>query len=255
MSTQGGLRDQGAHSQIEQSVPEIVPLPEQQEIEPANYKRPCQGTAEDRQSDLCAQWNSADWTKIGSIAAIFGIGALLYQIYLTIQAVEDTGKATRAMERQNEIAWETKDKQLRPYVSFTEPDERPTKPFTRDGRMVFRVKNFGQTPADDVKLFYGSEFVDKPVGWPTIKLPDSPEVFGKLSPGDFRDLVIWLDDMTDDEIHRVTTGKSAVMIRLKLAYELPSGETDGDDVTLWLDQKGWAEGYTRMLSRQDRERS
>lgn len=71
--------------------------------EPDLYKMPCKGTGEDRQSDLCAQWKAVDWTKWGVLVGILGTIALVYQIMLTRAALEDTGKATKAMERQNEL--------------------------------------------------------------------------------------------------------------------------------------------------------
>lgn len=132
--------------QVERSTGQASFVPTAQEIEPSAYKRPCQGTPDDRQSDLCAQWKSADWAKIGTIVAIFGIGALLYQIYLTIQAVEDTGKATRAMERQNEIAEDTARRQLRAYVGVRKV--RISKIGVGEIPVIsFEAVNTGQTPA------------------------------------------------------------------------------------------------------------
>lgn len=63
------------------------------------------------ESDLNAQRQMADWAFGALIIASGGLlvtgtgtGFLLWQIMLTRKAVEDTGKATKAMERQNEIA-------------------------------------------------------------------------------------------------------------------------------------------------------
>jgi hypothetical protein len=91
------------------------------EIDPATAGRanpqalqnraPCEEPKGERESDLCAQWRAANaaedgafWTKWGFWIATIGSSLLLWQIILTRKAVEDTGKATVAMERQNEIA-------------------------------------------------------------------------------------------------------------------------------------------------------
>lgn len=74
-------------------------------------RTPCQNPESETESDLCAQWRaaiagekSAYWTFWGFWATLAGMALLTWQIMLTREAVEDTGKATKAMERQNEIA-------------------------------------------------------------------------------------------------------------------------------------------------------
>src|SRR4249919_2880056 len=175
--------------------------------EPALYKRPCQNTSDDRQSDLCAQWRTVDWTMWGVLVGLFGTAALIYQIMLTREALEDTGKATAAMERQNEIATEVRDRQLRPYVSFmdTSPRNKPGSSFADDRELKLMVKNFGQTPAEDVRLFHASEVRDKPIGWEQIELEYEPESFGKISPTDSRTATISLD-VTDEQASAIADG-------------------------------------------------
>lgn len=74
-------------------------------------RTPCHNPKSETESDLCAQWRaakaaekSADWTLYGVIASALGISLLLWQIMLTREAVEDTGRATMAMREANEIA-------------------------------------------------------------------------------------------------------------------------------------------------------
>ena len=74
-------------------------------------RTPCHNPNSESESDLCAQWKAANaaedsafWTKWGFGVAIVGSSFLLWQIILTREAVKDTGNATLAMQRQNELA-------------------------------------------------------------------------------------------------------------------------------------------------------
>jgi hypothetical protein len=74
------------------------------------YRSPCENPKGHDESDLCAQWKAANaaqdsalWTKWGFWIGVIGSALLLWQIILTRKAVEDTTKATHAMERQNEL--------------------------------------------------------------------------------------------------------------------------------------------------------
>lgn len=85
-------------------------------------RTPCHNPKSESESDLCAQWRaakaaekSADWTLYGVIASAIGISFLLWQIMLTREAVKDTGDATAAMLRQNEIA----ENAQRPWIKIT----------------------------------------------------------------------------------------------------------------------------------------
>jgi hypothetical protein len=89
------------------------------------YRTPCDRPKGKDESDLCAQWKSANaaedsafWTKLGFWVGVIGSALLLWQIMLTRQAVEDTSEATVAMRDANEIARENMEKQLRAYLDF-----------------------------------------------------------------------------------------------------------------------------------------
>lgn len=65
------------------------------------------------ESDLAAQWKAADWVMWAGIlagaqliATVLGLYFVKRTLDATLEAVEDTGKATVAMERQNVIASE-----------------------------------------------------------------------------------------------------------------------------------------------------
>jgi hypothetical protein len=114
-------------------------------------RTPCHKPESETESDLCAQWSaakaaekSANWTLYGVIASAIGISLLLWQITLTREAVEDTGKATAAMERQNVLT----ERQQRPWVTIGISEPFVSK--RSDGMMLVctvDLGNIGATPA------------------------------------------------------------------------------------------------------------
>lgn len=93
------------------------------------YREPCQNPKGNNESDLCAQWRAAKaaeesalWTKWGFWVGIGGMLGLFLTLFYTREAVKDTGDATAAMIRQNEIAeaaqrpWVMPEEVLRPIV-------------------------------------------------------------------------------------------------------------------------------------------
>ncbi len=113
------------------------------------------------ESDLAAQWKAADWVMWAGIIAgtqLIATAAGLYYVKrtldATLEAVEDTGKATKAMERQNELAEETAKRQLRAYVSVT-----PVTISNFDPPGIISVGhtvlNHGQTPAQKMNHIFG----------------------------------------------------------------------------------------------------
>jgi hypothetical protein len=123
---------------------------------PPVYERPCQEGRDNRESDLCAQWKAADsaseaawWAMIATFVTALGTIGLFWQIKLTREAVQDTGKATDAMVDANKIAMLNAVRQSRPYVY-------PSRAwFTIDetGQPVAYIenKNFGNTPAINLR--------------------------------------------------------------------------------------------------------
>ena len=106
------------------------------------------------ESDLAAQWKAANWVMWAGIlagaqlvATAFGLFYIRETLRATLKAVEDTGKATKAMERQNEIASDNAKRQLRAYVTFGEFVLNMDK---ADWKVQLKWNNGGQTPAIEV---------------------------------------------------------------------------------------------------------
>lgn len=105
------------------------------------------------ESDLAAQWQAADWMFWASIIAGAQLAATIIGLYFikgtldaTFEAVQETGKATLAMQETNEIARETMQKQLRAYIGVIIV-EHPV--LSENGTIFAKMKftNYGQTPA------------------------------------------------------------------------------------------------------------
>lgn len=179
---------------------------------------PCQNPKSETESDLCAQWRSAkaneksaDWTLYGVIASLLGISFLLWQIMLTREAVQDTGKATIAMTKSNKIA----ENAQRPWISLNfVPKQISWEANTIYFEIDVVTENVGQSPAFDyslsIEMFFGKDglildlenwFDDESINQkPSRKvlIPKSPEVFPYWRHQAKRS-VVWQGDEGDKE--------------------------------------------------------
>lgn len=135
------------------------------------------------ESDLKAQSHMADWTFWALVIAscslgVTGIGTtlLLWQIMLTREAVVDTGKATKAMERQNDMMAEAD----RPWLL---PD-RVDIGRIEQGGIYFRIrlKNFGVRPAAKVFVWSKIEVCDSADELPKFPRPKVEDHHGFAGP-------------------------------------------------------------------------
>lgn len=128
-------------------------------------RAPCVDPQTATDSDLCAQWRAArgaekaaDWAMWGVLASIAGIIGLYWQIALTREAVQDTGRATGLMEAQNANAKDTAQRQLRAYVCAVGINwSILIIEGSKKVRLQLIWKNAGATPAVKVGVF-GSVF-------------------------------------------------------------------------------------------------
>lgn len=113
--------------------------------------------AQRSEKDLGAQRQMADWafwvlivSCAGTTITAIGTAFLAIQIKLTREAVTDTGKATVAMEKQNDLATEAMQRQLRAYLGCIEIRAREFRP-GKTPTFSFKIKNAGQSPAVRVR--------------------------------------------------------------------------------------------------------
>jgi hypothetical protein len=214
----------------------------QREIEQAN--------AEGRrtQEDLEAQRGMSKWAFWLLVISAFQFPATLAALVFvkrtldaTLDAVEETKTATLAMQRQNEIAEDTAKRQLRPYVAITETTEPDEKPFSRDTILKFVIKNFGMTPATNVRISLGEAFHSEPLGDFSVPLKKSGE-YGLMAPNDSRTERIYATGLSFKELETIADRKLKFILRLRIDYAWPGGK-DFHDMTVVLDdpsKNGWS---------------
>lgn len=115
------------------------------------------------ESDLAAQWKAADWVMWAGILAGFQLIATVLGLYFvkrtldaTLEAVEETGRATDAMKEQNKNFEKSSRDQQRAYVGVESAQ------IVINGwsiKLIANVKNFGSTPARNVSLEMGLKLV------------------------------------------------------------------------------------------------
>lgn len=148
------------------------------------------------ESDLAAQWKAADWVMWATILAGIQVIATLLGLYYvkrtldaTLEAVEDTGKATKAMERQNDIARDIAHSQLRPYIYVSDGTIRihrihDIQFISDDIEFFINIKNFGQTPAKKVVVHIRGMVIDyDDFDHPKVFEESDTRVFGDMPPG------------------------------------------------------------------------
>lgn len=158
----------------------------------AKRNTPCRDPQNATESDLCAQWRAAiaaedtfEWTAFGVLASIAGIIGLYWQIALTREAVKDTGQATEAMLRANEIAEKMGQAQVRAYVSIIKATWTFTPEFS-EAAYIFEMENSGSTPAKNVRIFGRTIlFDDGKLAW-AGPIPEMKRVAGIDMPAGFK---------------------------------------------------------------------
>ena len=158
-SVAGNQGGQGDYQGPSQSLPDVSGLPSPIERAIAN-PRPTTGVDHEKR-DLAAQEASALWAfymVVASFASVLitaiGTAFLYKQIVLTREAVEDTGLATAAMVRQNELA----EMGQRPWLTIEEIDFKLSGYLHAGGLHVsiiveIKVRNVGSMPALNVSYY------------------------------------------------------------------------------------------------------
>lgn len=122
----------------------------------ASGSDPADGT-EREMRELASQEAMAVWAFWMLVASVFGVATTLAgtvliwrQIVLTRRAVEDTSIATKAMVRQNDLAEEALQRQMRAYVGV---ERMQFFQMSKGARPIFKATftNFGQSFAHDLR--------------------------------------------------------------------------------------------------------
>ena len=224
----------------------------QETDEPDVTTAPCREGQDNSRSDLCAQWTSAKaaestadaaWVfgAIGSVIGLLTLAAASAAAKFARDAAIHTEKgayeAERAAVAAEDALAETRAAtalQMRPYVTFTEAADNDCRPFSRDSKLYYVIKNFGQIPASQVAFDFGEQFLTEPIGDAEITFTKWGS-YGLLAPGDRRQDTIHARDFPLADIARIAEGKEKFFVRLRITYSWTGG-IDSHDLTWVLDE-------------------
>jgi hypothetical protein len=109
------------------------------------------------EQDLSAQQRAASAAMISAIIAFLTLGATGLGVWYvkrtldaTLEAVKDTSEATQAMREANEIARDTKERQLRAYICLDNTQVIAIAPIIQEYVIKINVYNSGTTPAHNL---------------------------------------------------------------------------------------------------------
>lgn len=134
--------------------------------------------------EAMAQWAGAMfWIALATLA-ITAMGTFLIwrQVRLTRKAVEDTREATVAMREANQIAVESHQTQMRPYLVPSRAWFRVAE--NHEPTAFVEIRNFGQSPAIDTEGWHHIWVESFPLNAPLPAAPDDlPKGRGVIGPG------------------------------------------------------------------------
>jgi hypothetical protein len=171
------------------------------------------------------------------------------------EAAKTQAHSTKALagigQGQLATAQDTAMRELRPYLSLTGPD--PPEPITRDGHVLIVVKNFGRTPATELRIFTGTRTVEGTVGNKVVTLDPEPEKLVDLAPGDSTEVEFLMAEFTDTEFAALQSGRSVLLIRVHVDYKYAGVRHDGTDRTLVLGRSQLKSGNLNLLGDAERK--
>lgn len=180
----------GEYQGVTGSLPEMAGIPEPIERAIAN---PAPDSGQDHeQRDLAAQEAMSVWgfwmalAAMGTLVVTSGGTLLIWQqVRLTRKAVEDTGEATEAMREQNKIAKDTAKRQLRAYITASDPKASGLKA-GEIPQIEVKLVNSGQTPARITKfhMFTGFGSLQFDTSPETMPIEEGPTSRSQLGAGD-----------------------------------------------------------------------
>lgn len=255
------MRQQAAPAVVASSEADVAPSPD-----PG-----CENGRDNRKSDLCAQWKAADagfqaaqaareQALVGWIGAMLGFVTMFAAIFAAVfakQAAEQTQRGADAAKSSLTHALIVSEAQLRPYVFFKEDDEAVKRPldFTRNGSLVVNIKNFGQTPADNVRIYYGECLMSRPIGNAIVEVLPDPVSFGRLGPGAETSTTFRFIDLPEETFEAVRTTPEVYLFRLKVVYNFFGERSDSEDMTLFIGYDHVIEGSkSHLLTDEERQR-
>lgn len=213
--------------------------------------------------DLDAQEGMWRWTKWVVWAAIVQLFLSALGIAFVVKSLTQGQKGLAAARRAlhharmaNEIARNNARDQLRPYVYFMpefEEGEHKNRPFVREDKTPFRIKNYGQTPALNLCISIGTDLVKRPIMDHEVPLREGPDSYGDLAPGAVILDYINTAELPVDYIAEIASGK-VMMTHMRITYDLPTGGSDSHDINIIMTSENLTTGRFFLIGNYERFR-
>jgi hypothetical protein len=201
--------------------------------EPQRETADCAQGADDRQSDLCAQWKAADaaakaanaadqtvtigWIglALGSITMGAAIAAAYYASEAAYQARRTADLTKDGLEHAREVALA----QNRPYVIPGNPNIIAKAP--NNWGVEVPVRNVGTIPAFNVRVEQVNEIIPVGNGFPSSDIvEDDVEPFSVLAPTSKKDATTFnLLTVTDDQLSAIRAVECGILCRIRIQYQ------------------------------------
>jgi hypothetical protein len=188
--------------------------------------------------------------KMMLAGTIFG----LLTLFAAFAAVLYARRAAVAAEGDLAHTQETAAAELRPYVFFV--DGKMPVPFRSIGTLDMVLRNYGATPAWNLKVLVCAELVDTPIGDQQVTKNDNNwDELHVLPPNEDHPLNVPLRDLGAEDIQALVAGTRALLIYLRVEYAGRGIEgMDYDEVTLAVWKENLDSGAPHIASRQIRMR-
>ncbi len=176
--------------------------------------------------DLEAQQSMARWTLIMGVVAGAGLLISLIGVVLVYITFRETRRAADAGFRANEIAQESSQRQLRPYVHIE--GMKPERPKSGMKDISITIKNFGHTPAENIRTAFSWCYC--PASQDRWSLPGARVTLDRgIPPGHIQTATIGPTDEEDwsQEVEYVRQGLGEFRVVLVVTYE--GYGIDGED--------------------------
>lgn len=195
------------------------------------------------EKDLAAQKVTAWWTKIMGEAALTGLALSIIGVVLIWTTFHETRKA-------NEIAQDTAKRQLRAYMGIDETVLTVPEDEFGKGEVVFRFKNFGATPAIQLKTVISIGVEKYFQGMKTEKSDwqaQGTKIAVDVPPGGTLSRRFNLPNAVVSETNEISASRQALYVQLEIEYFDIYGIKYAQELLMGCHGRYYREGLLTMI--------
>jgi hypothetical protein len=208
------------------------------------------------ESDLAAQWKAADWVFWAGIiggAQLFVTAVGLFFIKRTLDANWGAMEAAQdSLSHQRETA----QLQLRPYL-YIGDEAKLELPLTLKSRIRLKVKNYGLSPAFNLKLGTAHVLVKRPIrdSARNLAVTEFADLVSVLGPQAEMTVNMILADLGEGTLELIRNGTAALIGIHAIKYEGTNGVEDCHEISIYVDKNTCLSGEVLTLNEWARQHS